>query len=81
MINKVKNWLWFIDVEINYYLLNGNRFETISSRLGRLIKRDDCKVCTLFAKVLCRIVLAPLAWILGQGTHHCTKSIQPGFKK
>ncbi len=74
-------WLLQKDKDVNHEWFKGNKGETVSSRLGRVIERDDCFVCTWSAKIFCRLGLAPLAWILGQGSHHCVKSIQPEFRE
>jgi hypothetical protein len=65
-----------IDIWINVHVFGG-KDETISSRLGRHIKRDGCFVC----KVFCRLVLIPLSVVLKlfgyqKSWRHCVESIK-----
>ena len=72
------NALYKLDVQANYKLLNGNEGETISSRLGRKIERDDCVSCRVF----CRVVLFPLAVLLrNKHFKHCRDSIQEEYRE
>ena len=66
-----------VDIYFNYYWFNGNKGETISSRLGRRIKYYNCYPCKLF----CRGIL----WVLGPFANnknwfrHCKESIQKEY--
>ena len=63
---------------INYNLLNGNKGETVSSRLGRKIERDNCFTCRVF----CRTFLLVLAVIFrNKDLKHCRDSIQEQFRE
>lgn len=84
-IVEIFKFLWRlfikIDIIINEYLFNGNRGETLSSRMGRRIQRQrkegtKCRWC----QFICRVVLKPLAKMLGQ-EKHCEESIQDEFKR
>lgn len=69
------NFLKKIDIWLNMKVFNGDE-ETISSRLGRHIERDECLAC----KIFCRVVLIPLSLVLiiigkQKGLKHCGESV------
>jgi len=66
-----------LDKWVNHELLKGNEGETISSRLGRKIEREDCFWCRFF----CRVSLLPLAIFFEQGGKHCRRSIQNEYRE
>ena len=69
------NSLIGFDAWVNYKLLNGNEGETISSRLGRYIERDN-SIKSFASKVFCRTILLPLGIIFDNSWKHCRESIQ-----
>lgn len=72
----MKDWLIKKDIQFNEFL-GGNKGETISSRLGRHIMRDNCFLCRLF----CRVILLPLGILINRDYKHCRDSIQKRYKQ
>ncbi|MDA3832505.1 MAG: hypothetical protein PF495_03835 [Spirochaetales bacterium] len=68
MKDRILNFLIRADMWLNYHA-GGNRGETISSRWGRRVVRDQCLLC----KIFCRTILLPL------GLKHCVKHIQAKY--
>lgn len=62
------------DIWVNYKLLNGKEGETISSRLGRYIERDN-SIKSWASKIFCRTVLLPLGILFDGSWKHCRESI------
>lgn len=69
MVSKLKRYLWNILITLDQLcntLLGGDPDETMSSRMGKDIKANRCKLC----KVVC--------YFLGLiQSDHCNKSIEP----
>lgn len=69
------------DKWVNYKILNGNEGETISSRLGRYIERDNGPK-SWWSRLFCRTVLLPLGIIMrNEDWKHCRDSIQEKYRK
>ena len=82
MLTSILHLLRRLDIWINVHLFGGYKGETISSRLGRHIKRDGCLAC----KIFCRVVLIPLSILLKligiQKTwKHCVEFANPKYEK
>lgn len=81
MLRTISLRLWQLDIWLNHKLFNGNEGETISSRLGRYIEGDNIWK-EWSAKIFCRTVLLPLAFIMrDKDWKHCREHIDERFRK
>ena len=68
-VSRLKLYFWNVLVSVDQLgntLLGGDPDETLSSRMGKDIKANKCKICRLVCFLLGKIQ-----------TDHCNRSIEP----
>lgn len=67
-----------LDEGVNYYVLDGHKGESISSRCGRAIKRVSQREAEAFdwALLILAGVIQSMPWF---GRNHCVDNIDPKF--